>query len=315
MNLVSGSVALACDGVKMVEGPASTPKRSPVDVFRFLDYRAYLAEYYRTRKARGFSYRAFSRMAKLGAPNYLKLVIDGQRNLTPAMAERFAKACGLRGDGADYFKELVAFNQAPDAEQRNASYTRLTGYRRYRRSQKLEIAQAAYHSTWYLPAIRELSMTADFREDPEWIAATLCPPIRPVEARQAIDTLLELGLIERDTKGKLAPHAAVVSTGPETQGMHIGNYHREMMQRAAASIELVAAEQRDISSLTLALGPKGLKTVKERLQSLRKELLQLSESERKTSQVVQLNLQLFPLSQPGPPAKKRPKEKRDAQKS
>ena len=88
-------------------------RRSPVDVFRYLDYRRFLADYYRARKARGFSYRAFSRAAGLGAPNYLKLVIDGQRNLTAAMAARFAHACGLSGEGADYFAQLVEFNQAP----------------------------------------------------------------------------------------------------------------------------------------------------------------------------------------------------------
>src|SRR6187549_2774321 len=91
---------------------ARARRRSPIDVFRYLDYRAFLADYYKARKGRGFSYRAFSRAAGLGAPNYLKLVIAGQRNLTQATAERFASTCGLQGDAAEYFARLVAFNQA-----------------------------------------------------------------------------------------------------------------------------------------------------------------------------------------------------------
>lgn len=66
-----------------------------------------------------------------------------------------------------------------------------------RKPPKLELYEAAYHSTGYLPAIRELVLSPSFREDPEWIASTLRPPIKPIEARQALDTLLELGLLQR----------------------------------------------------------------------------------------------------------------------
>ena len=63
-----------------------------VDVFRYRDYRQYLRDVYGARKQSeyGFSYRAFARKAGLSAPNYLKLVADGQRKLTPEMATRFA---------------------------------------------------------------------------------------------------------------------------------------------------------------------------------------------------------------------------------
>ena len=71
------------------------------EVFAYLDYRAYLRDYYTSRKAQGasFSFRSFSRKAKLRSPNYLKLVMDGARNLTAEMAARFAQACGLGGEG------------------------------------------------------------------------------------------------------------------------------------------------------------------------------------------------------------------------
>lgn len=81
-----------------------------IDVFAYSDYRAFLRDYYVARKAagRGFSYRSFSRRAELKSPNYLKLVIDGDRHLSPDMAKRFAAACGLQGAAQRYFIELVA---------------------------------------------------------------------------------------------------------------------------------------------------------------------------------------------------------------
>jgi len=276
----------------------NTRRRSPIDVFRYLDYRVFLADFYRAKKRKGFSYRAFSRTAGLGAPNYLKLVIDGERNLTPPMAARFAEACGLSGDAAEYFTQLVEFNQASNAEQRNAGYARIAAFERYRRGHKLELAQAAYHASWYLPAIRELIASPSFDEDPERLAARLWPPIKANEAKFALDTLLELGLVERDPHGRLRQTTAVVSTGPETVGMHITNYHAEMMRRATAAMELVPAAQRDVSSITFCLSPAGLTRLKKRIQEIRRELIALAEAESERTQVVQLNLQLFPLTQP-----------------
>ena len=270
--------------------------RCPIDVFRYHDYRAFLAAYYEHKKPHGFSYRAFATAAGLGAPNYLQLVIQGRRNLTAEMARRFAETCGLGPDAADYFVTLVAFNQAADNDERNQHYRKLSGFRRYRRAQKLELGEAAYHSRGYLPAIRELALSASFQDDPEWIAERLWPPIKPSEARQALDTLLELGLLERGPDGRLCQATRVVSTGPETQGMHITNYHAEMMQRATAAMTLVPARERDISSLTLCLGSEGIARVKERIQAFRRELLELAESDPRPSQVVQVNFQLFPLS-------------------
>ena len=69
---------------------AKVRRRSPIDVFQYLDYRVFLADFYRTKKRSGFSYRAFSRAAGLGAPNYLKLVIAGKRNMSQETAARGA---------------------------------------------------------------------------------------------------------------------------------------------------------------------------------------------------------------------------------
>jgi uncharacterized protein (TIGR02147 family) len=269
-----------------------------IDVFSYLDYRSFLRDYYHDKKARGrgFSYRSFSRRAGLKSPNYLKLVIDGERNLSAGMAERFAEACGLKDDDARYFVDLVAFNQASTSSERNKHYARLTGFRRYRKAHKLDVAHAAYYSAWFMPAVRELAASPEFEADPDWIAKQMVPKITKTEAASALSTLLELGLLVKDEDGKVVQSEALLSTGPETEGVHIGNYHRAMMERAVASIDLLPPDDRDISSLTLCLGEGGLHAFKERIQRFRRELLELSALEDDPEQVIQVNFQLFPLT-------------------
>lgn len=271
--------------------------KGPIEVFDFLDYRDFLRGYYEHKKAgRGFSYRAFSRRAGLKSPNYLKLVIDGDRNLTPAMAERFGEACGLKGSGLRFFVDLVAFNQAKTSEERADRYRDLTGHRSFRKAQRLDLKHAEYHSEWFIPAVRELAHREDFRADATWIASQMMPQISQSDAERALEVLRELQMLREDEDG-VSPTDALVTTGPQTKWVHIGEYHRVMMQRAAESIDLVPAADRDISSLTLCVDAGKLQEIKAQLAVLRQSLLALADDSSDPARVIQINFQLFPLSQ------------------
>lgn len=268
-----------------------------IDVFSFLDYRAFLSAYYLSGKEHGgLSYRGFSKRAKLRSPNYLKMVIDGSRNLTREMAERFAHACRLEGTEAEYFCTLVAFGQAETVHERNFYYGQLREYKKYNIYHELELAQDYYHSKWFLPAIREMVSTRHFREDYPWMAKQLLPPIKPREAQLAVQTLLKLGLLKRDKKGKLVQSASLVTTGAETASLHLANYHQAMMAHAVTAIDRLTAPERDISSVTLCLNRDGISRLKRTIADFRRKLLELEETEAKKEQVVQINFQLFPLT-------------------
>ncbi|MBN8556001.1 MAG: TIGR02147 family protein, partial [Deltaproteobacteria bacterium] len=70
---------------------------SKPNIFSYLDYRRFLGDYYAENKKQNpsFSLRYFGQMAGLRSYNYLKLVIEGKRNLTPTFLEPFAKALRL----------------------------------------------------------------------------------------------------------------------------------------------------------------------------------------------------------------------------
>ncbi|MEZ4366804.1 MAG: TIGR02147 family protein [Kofleriaceae bacterium] len=120
-------------------------------VFEYADYRAYLRDTYAHRKAtqRGFSYRSFARKAGLSSPNYLKLVIDGQRNLAPKGAAAFAVALGLPPREAAFFHDLVAFAQAETAAEKNRAWERLASYRAHRRVRAVAHHEFEYLSRWW----------------------------------------------------------------------------------------------------------------------------------------------------------------------
>jgi uncharacterized protein (TIGR02147 family) len=282
---------------------ASKPleRRAPaVNVFEYLDYRAFLRAYYAAEKARRpqFSHRFFSRLAGLKSPNFLKLVMDGERNLGAETVPKFAHAIGLTGEAATFFADLVTFNQAETVADKNRAFERISASRRFRSARRIEGDLFKYLSHWYYPAIRELAARPDFDESPKWIAAQLRPRIPPNEAQAALHLLLSLGLLVRDeSTGKIVRGEPTLTTEHQTvRSLAVTNFHRQMLERASASIETFPPNQRDLAALTVCVTPATAALVKERIHKFREELTQLCDADTSGATVYQLNLQWFPLS-------------------
>lgn len=268
-----------------------------VDVFQYQDYRAFLREYYEDRKRHAnLSLRGFSKRADLKSPNYLKLVMDGDRNLSPEMAERFAKACHLVGDAASYFRHLVAYNQARTDAEQGAAYDQLKRYAKFRAAHRLTLAQDRYNSRWYIPAVRELVGMQGFRDDPDWIAEHLVPPIHPSEAREALATLVEIGLIDRTAEGKLRQTHKIVAGNPQVRSVHRVRYHKQMAALGVRALDELPRDQRSISGVTLCVGKGTFAKLEEIIARYRRELLDLEQFEVAPTEVLRVNFQLFLLA-------------------
>jgi uncharacterized protein (TIGR02147 family) len=269
-----------------------------VNIFGYLDYRQLLRDLYdhKKRTEYGFSHRSFSRRAGLSSVNLLKLVMDGERNVSPAIAERFTRGLGLRAAEADYFCELVQFNQARTARDRERAYERLLRARPERALRVLEEHQAAYCSQWYIPAIRELAARADFRDDPAWIGQMLVPKVSKTRAAKALKVLVALELLQRDAHGVLRPVDALLTTGFSPLGHQIAGYHRAMLERASEAIDLFPRDQREFGALTLCVDEALLPAIKQRLQTFRQELMRFAEGQGERRRLLQVNFQMFPLS-------------------
>ncbi len=271
-----------------------------VDVFEYRDYRRFLSDVYALRKKSeyGFSYRTFSRRAQICAPNFLKLVTDGTRNLSAAMAPRFAAALGLEGKSAAYFCDLVAFNQARSALEKEHQYKRLQSYKKDCHAFLLDAAHVEYHSEWYIPAIRELAATSEFRDDPKWVSRTLRPRISIKQSRHALVILKRIGLLRQNESGNWEQSEPLVATPDDSLGHSLALFHRAMLQKASEALDRFPREEREFGALTLALDEETAKRFKTRLVELREELLQDSLSASSSAdRVFQINLHLFPLSE------------------
>ena len=269
-------------------------------IYEYMDYRQYLHDFFEEKKRalRFYSYRLFSQKAGFRSPNFLQLVIKGKRNLSKESVYKFTKALGLNRKEADYFENLIFFNQSKTLEEKRVYLEKIMKYRAQCDPRKIEEAEYAYYSHWYNPVVRELVEALDFKDDFNRLCAAVVPSITGAEAAKSVDLLLKLQFIERKDDGTYAKTAPSLSTGPQVRSVAIANYHRSMLQLASDSLERFDPSDRDITSLTLSLSEETRKAMIERLQQFRRELLDMAEQDEKTGRVIQINFQIFPLSRP-----------------
>jgi len=270
-----------------------------VNIFDFLDYRAYLRAYYDACKRRpaGFSFRTFSKRAGLKSPNFFKLVIDGDRNLGKDTVPKFADAIGLEGDAREFFEDLVAFEQASDNNEKNRVFERIAASRRFRTARRIDGLFHDYLSHWYHPAIRELVARTDFKNDPKWLSEMLDSQVTPKEAAHSMELLLGLGLVALNAEtGRFELREPTLTTEHEVSALGAVNYHKQMLQRATVSIDTVPAALRDLAALTVCVSPKLALEVKRRIHQFREAMTELCDAETDGKVVYQLNVQWFPLT-------------------
>lgn len=268
-------------------------------IFNYLDYRSYLRDMFEhhKRKDKKFSFRYFAHKSGFASPNFIQLVFDGKRNLSLESLSKIAKGFGLKKKEREFFEILVFMNQAKTHDDKNHYYQKLMAIKGPSGVHHLDKASYDYFSRWYYPVIREVIRFKGGALDEPEIARRLTPPISLSQTAKALEVLTALNLIRKNENGLWEATDTAVTTGPEVESLVIANFHREMLAMAKEAIERFPREKRDISALTLSINETSILELKKRIALFRKELLQFACSEKESNQVVQINFQLFPLTE------------------
>lgn len=275
-------------------------RKSNLILFHYLDYRQFLRDWYREAKnsRASFSLRAFSKRAGFGSPNFLKLVMDGDRNLTEESLSKFMIGLTLNKQEQEFFRNLVFFNQARDHVKRDYYYQRLLQSRKFSELKPIAKEKYDFYRAWYHPVIRELLISPSFDGTPESIVKQLLPLLSLTQVERSIDLLSTLGFIEPDGKGKWRQKTPLVSTGLESEALMLLNYHQNLLDLIKALLPRISPDRRDVSALTLGISRDKLPELKRKIQAFRKEILKMVSTESTPEEVVILAIQFLPVTKP-----------------
>jgi uncharacterized protein (TIGR02147 family) len=269
-----------------------------VDIFGYMDFRAWLRDAYRARKQhmRIFSYRYIAGKIGVDAGTFAR-ILKGERNLDPEVAIRLAKVFGLDTREQMFFETLVLYGQARTLTEKNHFLEKIFRLRGIKVG-TLEERQYAFYREWYYSALRELLRIHPFDGDYRKLARSLRPAIRPIDAKRALALLQDLGLAAPGPDGRPRPVEKVISSGEGIQAVFVNNLHAAMGELALRTLREARPAERDFSGLTLSLSPAGFEKLKYKLKQFRREVLEMAQQDEGEDRVYQVNLQAFPLSQP-----------------
>ncbi len=271
---------------------------SKPSVFKYEDYREYLKDLYNylKKESRYFSYRYFSKVAGFNSPNILKLVTDGDRNLSMKAIKKFS--VGLKHDRteAEFFLSLVCFNQAKNTSDRQKFAEEILKNKAFLKIHPVTQSQFKYYSNWYFIPIRELVAAPYFVEDSLWISKQLSPEISPKQVEEALTELCEMDLLKRDEGGQLVQSTPDVKAVDAVGSVFLAKFHREMLRLASESIDRFHSEQRELSSSTVMVSENNFLKLKKLIQKFRDDLVAITSEDPEPQIICQVGLQLFPLS-------------------
>ena len=265
-------------------------------VFEYLDYRDFLKDFYEEKKSQHsfFSYRLFG--AKIGIdPSYLAKVLIKNRNISNNAIGAIAVFCGLKEREADYFETLVHFIKAKSLKESKLLFEKLLSLKNTSSKALLE-NQYAFYQKWRHSAIRSLLEFYDFKGDYKALSQQLSPPISAKEAKDSIRLLEKLRLIGKDADGRYRMTDNAITTGSQWSSLAIAAFQEETIRLSIGSLIRHPKKHRDISTVTMNINEDNFEEIREKISEFRNSIINFVHEQQSPDRVVQLNIQLFPIS-------------------
>jgi uncharacterized protein (TIGR02147 family) len=284
--------------------PAS-PAR-PV-VFRYLDARKFLADAFDFEKVRNpaLSHRYVAKAMGASSSGFFKEILTGRIRLSPGRVVKFSRLFKLSPREADHFELLVLYTQASSAEEKDRYLAKMTEAAVDGKQAVLEAFQLEYFNKWHYAAVRELLAIRDFRggeEECERLAALLDPPITARDMVDTIQLLVKLKLIRKNAQGRYERVEKVIRSGRKADPAQIKPALRGNLELAMRALDAHPAEVRPFSYLTVSISEASLEPIREKIATLRREILELATRDEAVDRLYQLNFQMFPLTKSVKPA-------------
>jgi uncharacterized protein (TIGR02147 family) len=270
-----------------------------MNFFESLNYRDLLKEILEHKRKENsfFSYRSVSKKAGIASTGFLSLVLAGKRNISNDLALRLCEVLKFNKRETSYFSALVSYNQTDIPEDKKKFFEELISLRPSN-ARSIQSDQQEYFNKWYYAAIRELISIAEVSDNNhKHIAAILTPQISVPEVREAIELLIRLGFVYRNEDGFYKrSDALLTAAGSSIDPSAIRKYQADTIDLARNALYSLEKELRDISTVTLSTNEDGMAKIKAKIEQCRSDIMAIAKQSTNSDRIIQVNMQLFPLS-------------------
>ena len=283
---------------------------TPPVLSAYTDYRQFLSDFYQYKRelhkndVRSYTYAMFSAAADIKSPNYLKLIIEGRRNLSDSMILRFAKALQLTKEQTQEFQALVLYNQEVEPIKRNEFLKRLADIRIDQQIHEGKIDTKTWDKvpnwiTWVLQGMVEQRGVVF---EPSRLQRLFASKVNLSDIEQALAKLLQTGEFAHDPLTHIITRARKLIESPENVPIElVRKIQAELMYLGLESLFRDEASEREFGALTISVNHEEFEQIRFELRQLRKRLHRDIAAKREQGpgeRVYQLNIQFFPVTLP-----------------
>jgi len=276
--------------------------RKKVELFEYSDVGRYCKAIYDEIRLvqKSFSISDFSEILGFGNNNTMAQVHSGHRKMSEKAGERIAETLKFSRVEKTYFLSLVKIPHADTSEERDRLLALLLELRaRHSESSNNNRALEFFNSWVHAVVFEVLSMLEP--QTFEQVYRKIMPDVKESAVEKSLVFLESLGLVEARKENdsddkKYIKLKKDFSLGSAVPGLAIVRYHQEMLNLAKDSLITSPPAERDVSSVTISVSPDQIESIKNEIDQLRKHLLSLSSQADGEGKVMQVNIQLFPLS-------------------
>lgn len=269
-----------------------------VNVFKYIDYRKFLEDYYDFMKQNHgkFSFRWFAKKAGYTSSGYYSNVIKGVHPLTGAYIDKFIGAIGFNELESHYFNLLVKYQNSKTVIDKKKYLDELikikpSEYFRLKQNHHL------YYSKWYIPIVHQSLSIFSYDNDAKELSEFIRPRLKKTEVIESVQLLKKLNLILKDENGYWKPISPSSIGGTEVGVRSIRDFQKSIMEKAINSVDNVDPEKRHIITTTMTVNQNGVEAIKSLINEFQHKVISYSDNNEIHDKLYQMNVQFFPLSQ------------------
>lgn len=268
------------------------------NIQEYHDYLEFLKDWFDFLKDqnKGFSLRKVAKEAGM-ASGYLSMCFSGKRKLSQNTFEKLLPFLGLSAKEAKYLDLLRTIAESESPKQRVQALTDLQKMKDYKVAHQSELEVHQYLSRWYYVAIRELANSKSFQANPAWIQERLRGRVSQKEIQDALEFLTKFGFLVQDATGGFSVGEKQLDCHEGVYKISLGEFHRQMLDWAKASIEEVPRTERLLLGHTAAITAEQYESIQSILKEALAKIERLGSVDSSDSvEVYHVELATFPLS-------------------
>ncbi|MGE3610243.1 MAG: DUF4423 domain-containing protein [Bacteriovoracaceae bacterium] len=272
-------------------------KTSSLDIKTFTDYRAFLKTYaYEAKKRNGqWTLGVWANQLQLKDTSSLTKIINGQRHPGREITKKLCTFFKFNNRDSLYFNDLVTLYKNQNNPRLCVALLEKMG-KKFPNSDLaiIDTRSFEFFSLWYALPLREMVRLPWFREDYEWLASQFEFKVTSLEIKKAIELMLSLGLLKRESEKLQIAHGRVTSTfDQKNEGLKL--YHEKNLDNAKISLREHDLMMREFIACCLAFNSENMPKAKELIREFKDKFEELME-ENNGAQIYQLQIQFFALT-------------------